>query len=151
MDKKYEESLFYQINFSSKYFSMLFDQLFKKLDLNINATEHLALYAIANTKECCQRDLAKIILKDRANTGKLALVLEKKGLINIEVKTKNNRMVKILTITKEGERLHSEAMKTIEPLVKKIRNAVDEKAISETIEALKNFRKTVEEIIKVNI
>ena len=86
MKTTYEDSLFYIINSCSKYFNMLFEQFFKKLNMGISATEHLALMVISDNKDCSQRDLARIILKDRANTGKLALSLEKKGLIKIEPK-----------------------------------------------------------------
>ena len=60
---------------------MLFEQFFKKHDIGICAIEHLALKVIQDTKDCSQRDLAKVILKDRANTGKLANSLYQKGLI----------------------------------------------------------------------
>lgn len=151
MKSKYEQSLFYQINLSAKCFDMLFNDFFKKLDMGITSSEHLALGVIMDTKDCCQRDLAKIILKDRANTGKLANLLKEKGLINIETKTKNNKPVKILTITEKGREFHDKAMEYIKPLAQKIQSEFCEQTIDETIEILKNFRKLVENTVKVNI
>jgi len=151
MDTKYKDSLFYLINSCSKYFNMLFEQFFKELNLGLSSTEHLALKVISETKDCSQRDLAKIILKDRANTGKLANNLENKGLIKIELKTKNNRPVKIMTITKKGQKLCNKVMDLIEPIVQKIHNEISDEVLKETIETIKNFRKIVENTVKVNI
>jgi len=151
MKTKYEETLFYQINLSAKCFDMLFNDFFKRLNMGITSSEHLALGVIMDTKDCCQRDLAKIILKDRANTGKLAKSLEEKGLIDIEIKTKNNKPVKILTITKKGKEFHEKAMEYIKPLANKIQSEFSEQIIDETVEILKNFRKLVENTVKVNI
>ena len=148
---KYEDSLFYLINSCSKYFNMLFEQYFKNLNMGISATEHLALMVIIDNKECSQRDLAKIILKDRANTGKLANNLEQKGLIKINLKTKNNRPVKILTITAKGLNLCKKIMQTIEPVVDKLHQEISDKIIEDTKNTIKNFRKVVEKIVKINI
>ena len=151
MGTKYEDSLFYIINSCSKYFNMLFEQYFKDLNMGITATEHLALMVISDNKECSQRDLARIILKDRANTGKLANTLSEKGLIKINLKTKNNRPVKVLTITQKGLNLCGKIMKTVEPVVDKLHQEIPSEIIEDTKTTIKNFRKVVEKIVKVNI
>lgn len=148
---KYEKSLFYQINSSSKYFDLLFSQIFKKLDVGITCTEHLALSVIVETKECCQRDLAKVILKDRANTGKLAKKLEEKDLIKIEVKTKNNKPVKILCATKKGKNFHSEINKKLKPVIENIKKEISQNIIDETIKNLMDFKEIVKKAVKTNI
>ena len=151
METKYENSLFYLINSCSKYFNMLFEQFFKNLNMGISATEHLALMVISDNEECSQRDLAKIILKDRANTGKLANSLMEKGLIKISLKTKNNRPVKILTITKKGMNLCKKITEMVKPIVEKLNQEISQEVIEETKNTIKNFRKVVEKIVKVNI
>ena len=151
LEMKYEDSLFYLINSCSKYFNILFEQYFKNLNMGISSTEHLALMVIIDNKECSQRDLARIILKDRANTGKLASGLMEKGLIKIDLKTKNNRPVKILTITKKGLNLCEKIMKTIEPVVDKLHQEISDEVIENTKNTIKNFRTVVENIVKVNI
>lgn len=148
---KYEDSLFYLINSCSKYFNILFEQYFKNLNMGISATEHLALMVILDNEECSQRDLAKIILKDRANTGKLANSLSQKGLIKINLKTKNNRPVKILTITKKGASLCEKIMKIIKPVVDKLHQEISDETLENTKNTIKNFRKVVERIVKINI
>ena len=151
MTTTFENSLFYQINLSSKCFNMLFEQFFKELNFGISATEHLALMIIAETKDCCQRDLARIIMKDRANTGKLASNLEQKGLIRIEATIKNNRAVKILAVTKEGIKLNKKVMDIVKPLLNNINQEVSEKVMEETKKALKNIREIVQKNVKIKI
>ena len=148
---KYEDSLFYQIHVSAKIFHMLFDQFFKELKIGLSANEHLALKVISETKDCCQRDLARILLKDRSNTGKLVNFLKEQGYIEIKLSTKNNRPVKILTITKKGSKIIDKMSKITEPIVKKIQSEISKEVIEETKKSLQNFIKVVEKAVKTNI
>ena len=106
---------------------------------------------ISDTKDCCQRDLAKLLVKDRANTGKIANGLEKKGLINIKLCEKNNRPVKILTITKKGKEVCKEILEIILPTINKVYEEIDRETLEKAKETLKEFRKAVEKVVKVNI
>ena len=151
MKTRYEDSLFYQIHSTAKYFDKLFEQFFKDINLGVSASEHLALMIIFDSNNCCQRDLAKILLKDRANTGKLVNSLKEKGLIDINLTTKNNRPVKILTITKTGVELVNKSMNLFEPLKKQIESVFTEKKLEETKKSLANFRESVSKAIKTNI
>lgn len=148
---KYENSLIYQINSTSKYFDKLFEQIFKEMNFGITSTEHLALTVVNETADCCQRDLARIILKDRANTGKLAKTLEEKGFIKIELKTKNNRLVKILTTTKKGKKILEEIMQKFKPVIEKIEKEFSKKEVENIKKFLENFKTKVKKIVKTNI
>ena len=151
MEEKYVDSLFYQLNSNARYFNLLFEQYFRELNIGISAIEHLALSIINDTKDCCQRDLAKVLVKDRANAGKIANSLEKKGLIKIELKIKNNRPVKILTITRKGQKLSGEVLDILKPTVDKVYEHIDREKIEQAKQTLKEFRKVVEKVVKVNI
>ncbi len=151
MKTRYEDSLFFQINSSAKYFNMLFEQIFKEINVGISSTEHLALTIISQTENCCQRDLARVLLKDRANTGKLVNALEEKKYIEIEQKTKNNRMVKILTVTKKGTEINKKVMQKVQPLIDKITDEASRELIEMTKLGLKAFTKIVEKAVKINI
>ena len=151
MKTKYEDSIFYQINSCARYFHVVFEQFFKELNVGINAMEHLALAVIIETENCCQRDLARIILKDRAGTGKLVAILENKGLIEIKLTTKNNRPAKILTPTKKGIELNETIRTIILPLLSEIRKELDEKTLERTSEILKQLKNITEKIMKKNI
>lgn len=151
MKTKYEDSIFYQINSCARYFHVVFEQFFKELNVGINAMEHLALAVIIETENCCQRDLARIILKDRAGTGKLVAILENKGLIEIKLTTKNNRPAKILTPTKKGIELNETIRTIILPLLSEIRKELDEKTLERTSKILKQLKNIIGKIMKKNI
>lgn len=151
MKNKFKDSLFYQIRVSEKFFTTLFEQYFKELNIGVSAMEHIALCIIDETPECCQRDLARIIVKDRAGTGKLAAMLQKKGLIEIELKTKNNRLVKILTLTQKGKELVFKTQKIGITIQEKINETLSQKAIDETKKNLKAFRETIKAVVKNKI
>ncbi len=151
MKTKYENSLVYQINSSAKYFEKLFEQFFKEINIGVSATEHLALTTIYDLKKCCQRDLARILLKDRANTGKLAKSLEEKGLITITPDIKNNKPVKILSVTKKGEVLIKNSLKLLKPLEEEIEKTFNEKKLNEIKNSLKDFTQVISKVLKIKI
>ena len=100
--KHYTNTLYYDLELTAIYCRMLGSQLIEKIYPNMNDYELRALDAIYCHPKICQRDLAKLILKDRANTGRIVDSLERKGFIKRYNDTKNKRLVKKLEITEEG-------------------------------------------------
>ena len=88
MEKSYIESIYYQIRLTARYLKMCSMQIFEKINAEITFDEFIALEILRQEGVMCHRDLAKLLLKDRANTGKIAQSLEKKGLISINVDKK---------------------------------------------------------------
>ena len=151
MSESYENSIFYIIHSCAKCFDKLFVDLLKQADAGLTSIEMLALGVIAEKNGCSQRDLARIILKDRANTGKIALSLEKKGMIKISLKTKNNRPSKILSATNKGLKLCTKLREIANPFLKKIIDEVSYSQINKAKETLKTLKTTVENTVKFDI
>ena len=143
MKKNYTQTVHYQIEVTSKYMKLAGIQLIKKIGVDLSFDEFIALDMLASEGPMCQRDLAKIILKDRANTGRVANSLEKKGYIIIDICKKNNRLVKKMVLTEKGE-------KTIKNIVEKIKPIVQpfEEKFAEEHEKLREMLKKHQEIIK---
>ena len=148
---KYENSIIYQINSSAKHFDKLFEQFFKDINIGVTAAEHLALMVVRDTQNCCQRDLARVLLKDRANTGKLAKSLEEKGLIKIEATIKNNRAVKILTITAKGKKLAKDTAYIFEPIKEQIEKEFSKEKLDEITKYLQDFTQLISRTLKTKI
>ena len=108
MKEHYTDTIFYQIELTAKYCKMLGAQVFELYKTGISVEEYTVLDTLLSHPELCQRDLAKLILKDRANTGKLLDGLEKKGLVTRKLAIKNNRPVKIIEITTHSRRDYSD-------------------------------------------
>ncbi len=151
MKTRYEDSIIYQINSSAKHFDKLFEQFFKEINIGVTAAEHLALMVVCDTKDCCQRDLARVLLKDRANTGKLAKSLEEKGLVKIDATIKNNRAVKILTITEKGKKLAKNSMDLFEPLKRQIEAEFSKEKLDEMTHTLHEFTQLISKTLKTKI
>ena len=87
----YVDSLYYEIELTGKYLRFLGTQMFNELKIDVSVDEFLVLDIIKTNDKICQRDIAKLLLKDRANTGRIINSLEKKELLTRSVDTKNNR------------------------------------------------------------
>ena len=101
----YARSLPYQIEKASVYIRLKGALLLNQLDAGITLEQFITLDAISTGKGVCQRDLAKILLKDRSNVTRILNLLEEKGLIYREMSQKSNRMVKVSYLTDKGQEL----------------------------------------------
>jgi DNA-binding MarR family transcriptional regulator len=147
----YTDSIHYELEQTAKLLRKLAMQLFNKLDLEISPDEYSALDTISINADICQRDLAKQIIKDRANTGRLVNSLEQKGFITRCIDTKNNRLVKKLTITKAGQEELKLINGKIQSYVEGVVEATSHNEIEEVRLILKNFRRNLEKTVEMNI
>lgn len=111
----YADKLPYIIEKTSVYFGLRGSQLLNKLGCSLTIEQFITLDTIAFNRGICQRDLAKIVLKDRSNITRILNILEKKGLITRASTSKGNRMVKTANLTPEGKIViekYSAVMKT---------------------------------------
>lgn len=104
----YAESVIYSMEQAVIYFRIKGAQFFNQLNIGITVDQFAALDAIYCNDDICQRDLSKIILKDRSNTGRILNILEENGFIERLVETKNNRLVKKIYITEKGKKMVEE-------------------------------------------
>ena len=106
----------------------------------------------------CQRDLAKIILKDRANTGKILNTLEEKGYITRFVDLKNNRLVRKMGVTEKGKEVYDEVTEKLKSAVNKImqdekhkKHIISDEEIEYVREILKKFRENLKQLVDIQI
>lgn len=147
----YTDSIHYELEQTARLMRILTLQLFERLAIKISIDEYSALDTVSINAGICQRDLAKLILKDRANTGRILNILEEKGLITRFVDTKNNRLVKKLGITEAG-------LKELDCINKKIKSYLDgvtKRICPEEVErvqaTLKSFRLDLEKAVNMKI
>ena len=149
--KQFTDTIFYQIELTARYTKMLGIQLFGKLGVGLTIEEFAALDTISANNELCQRDLAKLILKDRANTGKLLDALEGKGLIERVLTMKKNRPVKIVSITDAGIETYKEIYNRLEPHHKIVEEKIANTDLSKVGELLRDLREVLEDTIDIDI
>lgn len=149
--KHFTDTIFYQVELTARYTKMLGTQLFGKLGVGLTPEEFAALDTISAHDGLCQRDIAKLILKDRANTGKLLDALESKGFIERELTSKNNRPVKIVKITKFGTKVYTETYARLEPHHKMVKERIANTDLEKVGELLRDLREILEDTIDIDI
>lgn len=147
----YTDSIYYQLEQTAKYCRYLGMQMFQKLQLPVTLDEFAALDTILINEGICQRDLAKLILKDRPNTGRILNSLEKKGYIERYADTKNNRLVRKMKITEEGKRISAEVTKILKAYINKIPKVYSEEDKSKLRESIIRFRESLEQEVEMKI
>ena len=129
----YTESIFYELKQTARLMKFHATQQFEALGIDLSPEDYSTLDTVMCNPSLCQRDLAKLLLLDRANTGRVLNKLEAKKLIIRTVDTKKNRLIKKVDITADG-------IKELEDINKKIYNKymeIADKIPSEEIEAIK--------------
>ena len=119
--------------------------------MNLTPDEFGALNLIINNPNICQRDLAKLMLRDRVRTGRILTSLEDKGYIERFNGTKNNRLVRSLKITNSGKKLYDEQFKIMSQVFEKILDKFSEDKMKELLENLSQLEKALSEIVEFNI
>lgn len=149
--KHYIDSIFYQFEQTAKYCKYLSVQLFQKLNLGITFDEFIVLDTIDANGCICQRELAKLILKDRASTGRLLNSLEEKGCVERFVDTKNNRLVRKMKLSSKGQQVLKEITEKIKVYINKLPKILSEEDKEALVQAIVNFRHNIEKEVQMNI
>ena len=147
----YIESIYYQLEQTARYCRYLGSQIFQKLDMPVSMDEFVTMDTISLNDGMCQRELAKLILKDRANTGRILNSLEEKGYIERFVDTKNNRLVRKMRLTPEGREITTKVSKVLREYIEKLPKVLSENDKFEIMESLKRFREGLEQEVEMTI
>ena len=143
------DSLAYEIELVSRVCHESFKRWFETNANGITPEEFSILDTIDLGKNLSQIELANMMLKGKAHTGKFLESLEKKGLITRLYDTKNSRMVKIPVMTELGIKTYNELRVKIEKLSDKMNKVYPKKDIINLKNELKKFRETIIEMEKI--
>lgn len=149
--RHYTDTINYELEKTARLMKFLTLQLFEKLDLDISPDEYSTLDIVSINAGICQRDLAKLILKDRANTGRILDTLEQKGFITRFIDTKNNRLVKKAGITENGLKELNYINGRIKEYLSNVTKRIPPEDIERVKDTLKAFRIELEKIVETNI
>jgi len=147
----FTDTIFYQIELTAKYCKLLGQQVFEKFQMGISLEEYSVLDVLTINESLCQRDIAKLILKDRANTGKLLDALAEKNLITRELTVKNNRPVKLVKITANGLKKVNEVAEKARPNYNLVKEKINRRNLSKVGDLLKELREILKETIEIQI
>ena len=147
----YTDTLFYQIELTAKYCKLLGQQVFEKYNTGITVEEFAVLDTVMCNGELCQRDVAKLILKDRPSTGRLLNSLEEKGLIKRFADTKNNRLVRKTKLTAKGQKNLEQITAILKEYFAKMPKVISSDRIQELKQRIREFRDIIEKEVEMKI
>ncbi len=150
-EKKYTESLFYEVYLTGKYIKKMSAQHFKNLNLELTSEEFSTLDFIYHNGNMCQRDLALKMFINRANMGKILNGLEERGFLTRIVNIKCNRPVKLISMTKEGEEVYTKTLETLRNTAERACNKFSEEEVKILIQGMQKMRKCLKEIVEIDI
>lgn len=151
LQNHFTDTIFYEIELTAKYCKMMGAQIFEDIDAGVSVEEFSTLDTILCNPEICQRDLAKLILKDRANTGKILDNLENMGFIERELSVKNNRPVKISRLTPQGKQKVIEISEVLKPHTEMIKSQILNSDLKQLKSILQEFRGVLNESLEIRI
>lgn len=123
----------------------------QKIGASLSLDEIVTLDTLATNGEMCQRDLAKLILKDRPSTGRILNSLEEKGFVDRIADTKNNRLIRKIILTDSGKSTLSSITKELKTYLQKIPQAYSYDKIDEIKKSLSEFREILKKEVEINI
>lgn len=147
----FQDSMFFKIEQISEAFAKLGKQFFKEENLGIDHEEFRTLDVINSNPSCCQRDLGKLILRNRTQTSRLLDNLEKKGLINRFNATKGNYLVKKINITEKGQQCYERAIELIKPRIEEFHKNFSFEQQTELKNMLEKLFNAIFETVKIEI
>lgn len=125
--------------------------MFQNLNIPLTMDEFVALDVIQANDGICQRELAKLILKDRPNTGRILNSLEEKGYVERFVDTKNNRLVRKMILTEEGKKVTKDVTEIVKNHIEKLPKVFSDEDKETLMLSLKKFRETLEKEVAMKI
>ena len=151
MKRHFTDTIFYQIELTAKYCKLMGQQVFEKYNVGLTVEEYSVLDTLICKPEICQRDLAKLILKDRANTGKILDSLEKRGYIKRKLAIKNNRPVKIAEITDLGKDRVEEVSEKLRPHMQVVMDKINNSDLARVSDLLRELREFLNDTLEIQI
>ena len=119
--------------------------------MSISPDEFYALDVIMMHDNICQRELAKLILKDRPNTGRILDSLEGKGYIERFADTKNNRLVRRMRITDTGRKVTEETSERLREYISNLPKIFSDEDKNKLKELMIRFRESLEKEVEMKI
>ncbi len=151
MRKSYTESFYYHIGLTARYLKILASQIFENIHANISLEDFIVMDLLKTEGTMCQRDLAKFLLKDRGNTGRILQNLEKKSYITIKIETKGQRIIKMVYLTDEGDKYLEFISEKLRTVTDKLREHLDKGFEEQMVESLKICQNKINQLIEIQI
>jgi DNA-binding MarR family transcriptional regulator len=141
--KYYINSFPYEIEQTARICHEAAKKVLETYTKEVSIDEFSLLDTIIAKPKSSQADLARLILKGKAHTGRFLTSLEEKNLIKRQIEERDGKLIKIAVVTTKGLDLYNSILDNIQPKMDKFSQGLTENEINQTIEKLGNFRKKI--------
>lgn len=147
----YIESTLYAMEQAAVYLRVKGAQVFNELNLGITVDQFIVLDAIYCHNDICQRDISKIVLKDRSNTGRILNILEENGFVSRTLESKSNRPVKKVYITQKGKNIVEETIPKLKVAFHEVFEDISDKEFEDLRETLSKIKHNLSKTTNIQI
>ncbi len=148
-DKFYIDSLPYEIELTARICHENAKRMIESYTNKVSIDEFSVLDTIIARPNLSQADLARLILKGKAHTGRFLMSLEEKGLIERHVVDREGKLIKVSSVTSAGHELYEDIVQHLKPSIKKFEEEMSEYEIDKIIYHLRSFRSAIEKVSKI--
>ena len=141
----YTSHWLHDLDLTSRISHEIAKKFFETNNYPINLDEYIILDTLLNNPDLLQMELAKIILKGRAHTGRFLMSLEDKGFVERIPSKNGHRLIMKSKVTNEGKKIHSKITKNIQELAKECSESLPDEMIENLQNILKQIRTSLTE------
>lgn len=126
-------------------------QTFAEKNFGLTPDQYVILYLLLENDEIvCQRQLAEIMFKDRANISRIIDIMHKNGLVE-KIPDSNGRKIYKLVVTEKGKELKEKVFQTDIYLRGEITNGISAKDLAVTFNTLEKMNMNLRDKVKLQI
>lgn len=140
----YIDSFPYEIELTARVCHENARQLIESFTDKVSIDEFTVLDTLIARPGLSQADLARLILKGKAHTGRFLMSLEDKGFIERHIEEKNGKLIKVSDVTPKGKKLYNSVMERFKPAVEKFDSIISREQCEMIIQNLRNLREAIE-------
>lgn len=147
--KFYIESFPYEVELTARICHENAKRLLESYTDEVSIDEFSILDTIVARPGLSQADLARLVLKGKAHTGRFIMSLEEKGFVERHVQERDGKLIKVAVVTEKGMNLYTSIIEQMKPVIAHFESIISEEDICKMIQGLRAFRKKVEEANKI--
>lgn len=150
MGKKfYIDSFPYEIELTARICHENAKRLLENCTKEVSIDEFTVIDTLIARPGLSQADLARLILKGKAHTGRFLMALEEKGLVERHIEERDGKLIKVSDITPKGHALYEKVIAKFEPAVAEFDKVIPEEECRKIIEKLRELRTSIEKVSKI--
>ena len=126
-------------------------QTFAEKNFGLTPDQYVILYLLLENDEIvCQRQLAEIMFKDRANISRIIDIMHKNGLVE-KIPDSNGRKIYKLVVTEKGKELKEKVFQTDIYLRGEITKGISAEDLAVTFNTLEKMNMNLRDKVKLQI